>query len=349
MNEKLIITFLLPGQGHGGGVRAIAEFGNGLLTLGNEVRIIFKKDKPSSTLKHFVHTLIGRSGRNWLDLFHGKIESYIANLKHISFKDDEIVISMCSQTTLDAWLLPSNVKKVFHCHGGEYENWDNFMKAINLPIHKIAISSHVKKMIKKHSQSKDIPIVFNGINHLEYYRDTQIIKQGVGGCIRPRHSKDADTTIKTFQLLHSISPETPLYSFGIGKKPSIHPILNFTTNPSINKGCEIYNKCKIWFLASLEEGFGLPVLEAMACGCVVVSTKCGGPQDLIIDGYNGYNVEIGNYGGLVEKICKVLQDERLFQELSENAIKTAQKYSWDNASLSLETALLKLSEQTSIR
>ena len=344
MIGKKRITFLLPGQGHGGGVRAIAEFGNGLLNLGHDVRIVFKKDKPSSTIKHFAHILMKRSSRNWLDLFHGQIESYITDLKHLSFKNGEIVISMCSRTTLDAWLLPGQVKKVFHCHGGEYENWANFIKAINLPIYKIAISSHVQKMIQKHSKSKSIPIVPNGINHQEYYRDLDIPKYGVGGCIRYSHSKDANTTIKAFELLHSESPKTILYSFGIGKKPSIYPILDYTDNPTIDQGREIYNKCKIWLLASVQEGFGLPVLEAMACGCVVVSTMCGGPRDLIIDGYNGYNIEIGNYGGIVEKICKLLQDEKLFQEMSDNALKTASTYSWEHSASLLESSLLQLPE-----
>lgn len=344
MKEKKRISFLLPGQGHGGGVRAITEFGNGLLDLGHDVRIIFKEAKPQSRIKHFTHTLMGRSSRNWLDLFRGEVDSYVADLNHLSFKDGEIVLSMCSQTTLDAWLLPSQTKKVFHCHGGEYENWANFIKAINLPIHKIAISTHVQKMIHRHSNSDNIPVVPNGINHQEYYRDVTLLKQGVGGCIRYSHSKDANTTVQVFQLLQSESPRIPLYSFGIGKKPSISSILDYTDNPSVDKGREIYNKCKIWFLASVQEGFGLPVLEAMACGCVVVSTNCGGPQDLIIDGYNGYNVEIGNYGGIVEKICKLLKDEKLFQEMSANAIKTASQYSWANSALALEQTLLLLPE-----
>lgn len=342
MNEKLAITFLLPSQGHGGGVRAIVEFGNGLIHLGCTVRIIFKEHNQQSPIKKIAHVLLKRGGVNWLDYFHGQLDSYTQHLDKTIFEKDEIVLSMCAQTTLDAWLLPDTVKKVFHCHGGEYENWENFIKAINLPVDKIAISTHVQQMIQKHSPSKEVPIVPDGINHQEYYRDLKISKQGVGGCIRPRHSKDANTTIKVFQLLHTRKPHPPLYSFGIGKKPSIHSILHYTNNPSIEKGREIYNKCKIWFLTSLEEGFGLPVLEAMACGCVVVSTMCGGPQDLIIDGYNGYNVEIGNYGAIVEKISSLLTNDKLFHEMSQNAIKTAHTYSWEKSASLLEHALLHL-------
>lgn len=334
------LTFLLPSQGHGGGVRAIVEFGNGLLNLGHKVRVIFKENKPYSPLKYISHILYRKGGVNWLDFFQGQTCSYAEYLDKTMFEDGEIVVSMCAQTTLDAWLLPDTVRKVFHCHGGEYENWENFIKAINLPIHKIAISTHVKNMIQRHSQSANTPVVPDGINHHEYYRELNIRKHGVGGCIRPRHSKDASTSIKVFQLLHSTTPQTPLYSFGIGKKPSIHTLLNYTNNPPVNKACEIYNKCQIWFLTSLEEGFGLPVLEAMACGCVVVSTECGGPQDIIKDGYNGYNVEIGNYGGIVEKICALLEDKNLLQKMSTNAIKTARKYSWENSASTLEATLL---------
>lgn len=341
MKDKLRVTFLLPNAGVGGGVRAIKDFGNGLISLGHDVRVIFKDNKQVDIArrvyrKYFSNTV------NWLDYFQGPMLAYKKNLQHIPFERNEIVVSMCSQTTLDAYTLPEYVIKVMHCHGLEYENWDRFMTAINLPVYKLAISGHVKRSIEHYSPSKGVAIVPNGIHHSEYHRDDNILKMGVGGCVRQRYSKDPHATTNIFMNLHNWNYDIPLYSFGTGKKPSIVNILNYTNNPSVNEGRIIYNKCKVWFLSSIEEGFGLPVLESMACGCVVVSTKCGGPQDLIVDGYNGFNVEVGNYGAITYYIKKILQDDALCTELSKNALETAGKYSWATSSSMLEQELLKI-------
>jgi len=340
MKRKLHVTFLLPCNGAGGGVRAIKDFGNGLIALGHNVRIIFKLQEVDIARKMFRKFF--RKAVDWLDYFHGEVLSYKKSLKDIKFREREIVVSMCSQTTLDAYQLPDSVIKVMHCHGLEYENWDRLIEAISLPIPKIAISSHVKKTIEHYTSQKVLAVVPNGINHSEYYRDENIVKNGVGGCIRQSYSKDPKNTANIFSLLHAQIANLPLYSFGVGRKPSIYQQLIYSDNPTVEEAREIYNKCKVWFLASIIEGFSLPVLEAMACGCVVVSTKCGGPQDLIIDGHNGYLVEVGNYGAIIHYIKKLLADDDLFQKMSKNSIDIAQNFSWPKSSALLERELYKL-------
>ena len=344
MNKtKLKVTFLLPNDGVGGGVRAIMEFGNGLARRGHDVRIIAKRRAVKKyDIKRICKQLRRGTSRNWLDYFDGPIEYYSENLKPNNFADNEIVVSMCAQTMIDAFQLPGHVKKVLHCHGGEYENWEMFVKAINLPVPTIAISNHVKNMIEKHSSQKVLAVVPNGLHHSEYYPDQNIIRDGVGGCIRGRHSKDAATTIQVFKGLASQLPSTPLYSFGTYKMSSVLGKTRYTHNPSVEQARNIYNKCKVWFLASMEEGFGLPVLEAMGCGCVVVTTLSGGPQDMIIDDFNGFNVEIGNYGGILHCIKKLLGNDSLCKTMSKNAIETSKKYNWDVSASQLESILTGL-------
>ncbi len=339
MKKKLHVTFLLPSKGAGGGVRAIKDFGNGLITLGHNVRIIFKLKEVDIARR--VYRKYFKREINWLDYFQGDVLSYRKDLKNIKFREREIVISMCAQTTLDAYQVQNSIIKVMHCHGLEYEDWDRFIDAISLPIHKFAISNHVKESIEHYTSQKVLAVIPNGIDHTEYFRDGNISQNGVGGCIRYRYSKDPQNTTKILTQLNAQLPDLPLYSFGIGKNPTKLP-LNYLNNPSVEEARTIYNKCKIWFLASIEEGFSLPVLEAMACGCVVVSTKCGGPHDLIIDGHNGYLVEVGNYGAIIYYINKLLADEGLFQKMSQNSIEIAQNFSWPKSADLLEKELLKL-------
>lgn len=335
------VVFLLPNSGIGGGCRAVMEFANGLLALGHTVRIFYKEERPVSLAKRIYQSLKYGCVTNWLDCFKGSVEKYHENLEFSKFSPGEIVVSFCAQTTLDAGRLPETVKKVFHCHGAEYENWDRFMAAINLPMPKIAISNHVKKIIEKYSSGKDVEIVPNGIHHDEYFVDESVERKGVGGCVRYSHSKDRITTICVFNELHRQSPDIPLYSFGVGKTEKQLKLV-YTHNPTIEQGRRIYNSCKVWFLSSLQEGFGLPVLEAMACGCVVVSTDCGGPADMIRDGRNGFLVEVGNYGGVVYRIKQLLNDNQMQAQMARNAIESAKEFSWEKSAKELERVLKKM-------
>ena len=45
----------------------------------------------------------------------------------------------------------------------------------------------------------------------------------------------------------------------------------------------------------------VPGIEAMACHCPIVSTKCGGPADFVRDDDNGYLVEIGDAEEMVRR------------------------------------------------
>ncbi|PLX22871.1 MAG: hypothetical protein C0599_05435 [Salinivirgaceae bacterium] len=61
-------------------------------------------------------------------------------------------------------------------------------------------------------------------------------------------------------------------------------------------------------ISSRKETFSIAGIEAMATGIPVVSTRCGGPEDYIIDGFNGYLVDNENYEELAKSICKIIQE-----------------------------------------
>ncbi len=50
---------------------------------------------------------------------------------------------------------------------------------------------------------------------------------------------------------------------------------------------KILGTCDVLACASREEGFGLAILEAMACGVPVIATRCGGPENIIEHEKNG--------------------------------------------------------------
>ena len=70
--------------------------------------------------------------------------------------------------------------------------------------------------------------------------------------------------------------------------------LDFSLRPPQDQIPHIYRKSDCWIVSSITEGFGMPGLEAAACRCPVVTTRCGGPEDYVQDGVSGYLVPVGD-------------------------------------------------------
>ena len=88
----------------------------------------------------------------------------------------------------------------------------------------------------------------------------------------------------------------------------------------------LYNIAAVFVMPSIYEGFGLPVLEAMSCGCPVVTSREGSLTEVAGDA--AFYVDAYDVDSISDGIRKVFSDTRLRKELSEKGIVQAQKFSW---------------------
>lgn len=86
-------------------------------------------------------------------------------------------------------------------------------------------------------------------------------------------------------------------------------------------------RADVFILSSLWEGFGVVLIEAMACGTAVVSTRCpSGPDETITHEVNGLLVPVGDERALADAILRLLKDESLRRTLAEAGRKLAEDF-----------------------
>lgn len=100
----------------------------------------------------------------------------------------------------------------------------------------------------------------------------------------------------------------------------------------------LYKNAAAFVMPSLEEGFGIPILEAMACSCPVVSSSAGSLPE--VGGEAAFYFDPLDASDMVEKIFQVLDSEKLRKNLIEKGLKRYKQFSWkDLAKKTLEVYL----------
>ncbi len=92
----------------------------------------------------------------------------------------------------------------------------------------------------------------------------------------------------------------------------------------------LYNIAQVFVMPSLYEGFGLPILEAMSCGCPVITSKEGSLAEVAGDA--AFYVDAYDVGSISDGVRKVFSNNSLKKELSEKGMEQAQKFSWKKTS-----------------
>ena len=146
--------------------------------------------------------------------------------------------------------------------------------------------------------------------------------------------------------VQTVFPELKIVAFGREPPENIkHPLpnLEYRYLPPQDQIKDIYAKSDAFLCGSHSEGFGLPILEAMACRCPVVSTKVGVAPEVVEPGVNGYLVDPGDSDGLAEALIKVLRASPTdWQAMSDRAFEVAKDHNWDAMTDKLEAALKRL-------
>jgi len=315
-----------------------------MLRRGHRVRIVFHREKLLSRAgKHSLLGLVGfrsysEDVTGWLHCFKGKVERF-RELDDLAFNSGEIVVAVGTYTIRHVYNLRKNVLKVRYNHGllenmssSELETW-------SLPMPTITVSSTITADLERISRQRVLAVVPNGIDLEQYRPVTTVNRDGIGSIFSSHPAKAPELLISIFKRLRDAFPEVPRYAFGTEKCPGELAATSYWRYPSVEQARLIYNRAKIWLVVSHTEGFSVPILEAMACGCIVISTETYGGRELIRNGENGLLVPRGDTGGFLRTINGVLSGKYQETNLSIAGHKTAAEFSWERAADKMEAFL----------
>jgi len=219
--------------------------------------------------------------------------------------------------------------------------------------HIIAISQSTKSDLVKYLNIPEsrISVIYNGVDHniFKPYKPYQMRPYHVILSLKPyilyvgseRQRKNLGRLFKAFAMLRQEFPKLKLVKVGgpghsmqlrseMLKKLSSLAITEDVTFVDYIPELELayyYSSATLLAYPSLYEGFGLPPLEAMACGCPVVTANTSSLPEVV--GEAGIMVNPYDTSSLAQAMRRVLTDDKLRDNMIRKGLEQSKKFSWE--------------------
>ncbi|HYO11368.1 MAG TPA: glycosyltransferase family 4 protein [Tepidisphaeraceae bacterium] len=360
------VTFVLNHVNLNGGIRVVAIYAEQLKKRGHEV-VVVARPRPVPSLKDRVKSVV--KGKGWpinpntlpdhfdnVDVDLRVIESR-RPIEDRDVPDADVVIATWWETA--EWvngLSPAKGAKAYFVQdfgANEGQPIDKLAETWRLPMHQIVISHYIRDLVDEQVPGTGAAMSYvpNSVD-LEQFRSPPRGKQPtpvVGTIFSQSRFKGADIAIAACEIARKKLPDLKLIGFGLHDKSRDQPLPDWMTFRSRIPDAElkhIYAGCDAWLFPPRKEGYGLPILEAMACRTPVIATPAGAAPELIARG-GGFIVPHEDPASMARQIVQVcsLADSE-WRRLSDSAFATVTGYSWADATNRFEAALGRAIEQS---
>ena len=351
------ITFILPHAGLAGGIRVVAIYADILQRRGHDVCVVsLPRSIPSwkKRLKSLVkgqgwssNPQIEASHFDTIDVSHRVLESFRPIVDR-DVPDGDVVVATWWETA--EWVADLSESKgakayfVQHHELHDYLPVERVKATYSLPLHKITIAQWLVDLMAVEYGDRNVSLVPNSVDLEQFSADFRGKQANltVGMMYSAIDWKGCDISLKAFEIAARQIPNLQLVAFGKDRPTEDLPLpvgTKFIYRPEQHALKDIYSSCDAWLFGSRVEGFGLPILEAMACRTPVIGTPVGAAPELLADGA-GIIVPPENpeaMAGAIATVGKLSEPE--WQSMSDRACQVASNYTWENATDLLESAL----------
>jgi glycosyltransferase involved in cell wall biosynthesis len=327
------ITFVLPFINLTGGIRILLNYANWLHDAGHEVTVVYptwpyrfhwtRRQQWTEFRNHARH-----DGRvPWLDL-RCRL-SRVPVIQTAFLPRADVVIATAWPTAHDvARLHHSRGKKVqivFHHETGTGP--EHRIRAIySFPFHRIAFSHFVRDQLKREFDCEVHEVVPTGVDPELFFQDGDAEPHSVLFLFHPDPRKGATDGIEALSRLRGRMSHLRVHVCGTVQPDRLPPWMPFEFHPPDAVLRRRYSTSAALLYPSRHEGFGLPPLEAMACGCPSVTTAVGAVPEFAKDRRDALIVPVGDIDAMVHRLEELLNDAKLRQSLSLGGLGTAERF-----------------------
>lgn len=374
MTKTYRITFVLPFVNLTGGIKILFEHANRLVARGHSVTIVYPGvlfhdeafslsnnsfkwryvEAPLRQLKYwFFVSLLRKTDAAWfpLDRRIKLLRTPDLSAKYIPTAD--IVIATAPETV--HWVAAYPADKGIQVHmAQDYEVWalpESFVDStfVHKQMHLITIGTWQKELYAKKFHRTVEAIIPDGVDTQRFYADEKLKQLDDTKPYRVlmvyhhaayKGMADGFAAIDTAQ---KAGLQIQLVMFGAHPlKADVPTGVEYHRNIPEGELPSLYRSCDAFLWPTHREGFGLPPMEAMACGVPAVATASGAVKDYMNDGKTGYIVPIQRPDLLAEKLIRLLSNPKKYAEMSEQAAADMKQWDWNKQTDKLEQYLLSL-------
>ena len=232
--------------------------------------------------------------------------NFINQMKDGSVKLGEIHFNKSNYRDFDNNRLPNFLKKI----GKKY--WRRQLIRQLKQLQNFIVLSH--EDAAEWTELNNVKVIYNPLPFFPERQSDGLQKQVIAvGRYVPQ--KGFDRLIPAWSIVSKKHPDWILRIYGDGMREQLQQQIdelgiasNCILEHTVQNIVEKYNESSIFVLSSRFEGFGMVIIEAMACGVPPVSFTCPcGPRDIITDGKDGLLVENGDIEELANSICYLIE------------------------------------------
>lgn len=348
----LRINFILPELSATGGMNSNALIGEALARRGHDVTLYYTDPPPPPPT---VRSVVRRARRRLRGVRttpppRSERLSFVgvprAEVRSDDVRDADLTIATWWETRewLEGFADSKGQKGYFIRHLEMFAGHHERVEATyRMPGHRFVIARWLQdEMTRRGLHSDYVP---NGVDRSLFFPPEAAADRGpvVGVAYSRVGWKGTPVALRAMTEAKRAVPELECVAFGA------HPLklgqarpagFAYARYPSRAGVADHYRRARVWLLASETEGFGMPGLEALACGCPVVATRCGGPEDYVEPGRNGTLVDVGDASAMAAAIVEhVRMPGPAWRERSVHGRAVADRYDWDASAGRLLDAL----------
>lgn len=331
------LLYITNGISGGGGLERVLSIKASYFaeTLGYDVHIITLNDAKatfypfSSSIS--IHPI--EVSKDWKYLF-----SYIHKVNQIVKKIQPDIISVCDDGMkglyVPLWIQKGKAKIIYERHASMILNgasWQKFWMRMGGHLYdKIVVLTNYNL---SEWSSSNLTVIPNPVSF--YPQESATLENHRIICVGSlSYNKGYDLLIDAWSKIASQHSSWSVHIYGKGDASIYQDIINqagiqkqITFHAPVQDIASVYQQASFLVLPSRSEGFGMVLIEAMACGvpCVAFDCPCG-PRDIIQDGKNGFLVKAQDTTELAKHIEKLINNEQLRKNMGTFAKQTSQQY-----------------------